>query len=227
MIPTPALAEHPFEPDDDDRSDGRRLRAARNRESVVSAVLDIIREQGGGPLPGAAEVAERAGVSERTVFRHFADLDTLFLAASARQRPTVLTYLTPRPDMPELDKRIAAMVKLRSKLWEEIGAVRRVAMRLAAAHSVVSTQIGDANRAARGQISDVFQPELTRAGKERNLVLDELELIMSWSSWEMLRSLQGSSPERARRTVTELMSAVLTRYAAPARKQPSAAKAGR
>ncbi|MHB8437105.1 MAG: TetR/AcrR family transcriptional regulator, partial [Acidimicrobiales bacterium] len=121
MIPTPATARNAEE---DNQSDGRRLRAARNRESVVIALLDIIREQGGGPIPGAAEVAQRAGVSERTVFRHFADLDSLFLAAANKQRPVLDTFLGPRPDMAEPDKRIAAIVRLRSKLYNEIGPVR-------------------------------------------------------------------------------------------------------
>lgn len=193
----------------DEGSDGRRLRAARNRESVVSAVLEIIREQGGGPLPGAAEVAVRAGVSERTVFRHFADLDSLFFAAAARQRPVLVNYLGPRPDAKELDKRIAALVKLRSRLYDEIAPVRRVAVRLASGHNVLAVQLSEANRAARAQVAAVFEPELRRAGSARSTVLDEIDLVTSWSSWDALRSTQAVSPERARKVVAELLTAVL------------------
>ena len=87
-----------------DKSDGRRLRAARNHEAVVGAVLAIVRERTPETmnLPGAAEVAARAGVSERTVFRHFADLDSLFMAAAAKQRPVHETYVGPRPDAPDV-----------------------------------------------------------------------------------------------------------------------------
>jgi AcrR family transcriptional regulator len=193
----------------EEHTDGRRLRAARNRDSVVSAVLEIIREQGGGPLPGAAEVAVRAGVSERTVFRHFADLDSLFLAAAGRQRPVIVTYLGPRPDFKELDKRISALVKLRSKLYEEIAPVRRVAVRLAAANDVLAEQVGEANKAARVQVAAVFEQELARAGSQRSTVLDQLDLVTSWAAWEMMRTLQGASADRARKTMTELLTAVL------------------
>jgi AcrR family transcriptional regulator len=206
----PPVRERPGAKDKgDDQTDGRRLRAARNRDSVVSAVLEIIREQGGGPLPGAAEVAVRAGVSERTVFRHFADLDSLFLAAASRQRPVIVTYLAPRPDFKEVDKRIAALVKLRSKLYEEIAPVRRVAVRLAAANAVLAEQVGEANKAARGQLATVFEPELSRAGSQRSTVLDQLELVTSWAAWEMMRTLQGSSADRARKVTTELLTAIL------------------
>lgn len=201
------------EVDEDEGSDGRRLRAARNRESVVAAVLDIIKEQGGGPLPGAAEVADRAGVSERTVFRHFADLDSLLLAAARQQRPVVAAYLAPRPDMPELDRRIAAVVRLRARLYEEVGPIRRVGTSLARRHQSLARFIGEANKAARDQLAEVFQPELKRAGKDRGVVLDELDLATGWSSWEALRTQLGASPDRARRVVSELVSCVLSPYA--------------
>jgi AcrR family transcriptional regulator len=195
--------------------DGRRLRAERNRDSVVQAVLSIVKEQGGGPFPGAGDVAIRAGVSERTVFRHFADLDSLFLAAAAHQRPILTTYLAPRPDAPELEKRIAAIVKLRSKLYEEIAPVRRVAVRLAAGHPSLAEQMNEALRAARAQIAAVFAAELGRSGRAKPTVLDQLDLILSWAAWETLRTSQGCSADRARKLVTELLTAVLTPFEAP------------
>ncbi len=188
------------------------MRAERNRESVVSAVLEIIREQGGGPIPGAAEVAERAGVSERTVFRHFADLDTLFLAAATRQRPILEGYLTPRPDMKELDKRVGAIVRLRSKMYEEITPVRRVAVRLASAHESIARVVDEANRVGRSQLADVFAPELKKAARERSLLLDELELVTSWSTWEALRHQMGASAERSRKVTSDLMLAAIARH---------------
>ncbi len=196
----------------DNKADGRRLRAARNHEAVVSAVLAIVRE---GPpkslhLPGAAEVARRAGVSERTVFRHFADLDSLFVAAASKQRPTHETYVGPRPNAPDVDSRIAAIVRLRSKLYEEIAPVRRVAIHLSHTHPVVVEQLAQAYAAARDQVEAVFAPELSRLDpRRRSLVLDALDVATSWSSWEALRSLQGCSAERARRVVTEILTDLL------------------
>ncbi|MGD0084064.1 MAG: hypothetical protein ABSD78_12825 [Acidimicrobiales bacterium] len=198
-----------------DHEDGRRLRAERNRAAVVQAVLAIIKQQGGGHFPSAGEVAVRARVSERTVFRHFADLDSLFLAAAALQRPVLTTYLAPRPDAPELDKRIAGLVKLRSKLYEEIAPVRRIAVRLATRHQTLANQVGEANRAARLQAAAVFAPELVRAGRAKSTLLDELDLILSWAAWDNLRGAQACSIERARKLVTELLTVALTPYAAP------------
>jgi AcrR family transcriptional regulator len=220
VIPTPAPDRtHRGESANDDHADGRRLRAERNRDAVVMAVLAIIKAQGGGPFPSAGEVAARAGVSERTVFRHFADLDTLFLAAAAHQRPVLVTYLAPVPDAPELEKRIAALVKLRSKLYEEIAPVRRVAVRLAAGHPVMAETLGEAYRGARAQVSAVFADELSRAGRSKPAVLDEIDLVLSWPAWDTLRTRQGCSVDRSRKLVTELVTAVLTPFEAPAAKR--------
>lgn len=215
MIRTPATAGvASYEEEiDDEELDGRRLRAARNRDAVVTAVLDIIREQGGGPIPGAADVAERAGVSERTVFRHFADLDSLFLAAASQQRPILEHYLSQRPDMKELDKRITAVVRLRSRMFDDIGAIRRVAMRLAEAHESVGRIVNEANKAGRAQLAEVFAPELQQAGRDKNLVLDQLQIATSWAAWEAVRlELQGG-PERARKLMTSMMTTMLAPYA--------------
>jgi hypothetical protein len=68
--------------------DGRRARSARSREAAADAILDLL-DEGLTELPGAAEVAERSGLSTRTVFRLFDDLESLYAAAVMRQRPPV------------------------------------------------------------------------------------------------------------------------------------------
>lgn len=194
------------------REDGRRLRAARNREAVVEAVLAIIRGHGpgGGPLPGAAEVAKRAGVSERTVFRHFADLDALFLAAAARMRPIHVTYLTPRPDAKDVNARIAELVRLRSKLYEEIAPVRRVANRLAVNQPVLREQVNQTLVAARQQATDTFAPELQKVdARRRAIVVDAIDIASGWTTWNELRSTNAASVERTKRVVTELLTDIL------------------
>ena len=57
-------------------ADGRRLRSSRSRAEIVRAMHALIGE--GDVSPSAARVAEAAGVSLRTVFRHFTDMDSLY-----------------------------------------------------------------------------------------------------------------------------------------------------
>ena len=55
--------------------DGRRRRSVRSRQRIVEALLGLIRD--GEMHPSAAQVAQKAGVSLRTVFRHFEDMESL------------------------------------------------------------------------------------------------------------------------------------------------------
>lgn len=59
-------------------TDGRLRRSSRSRDKIVNAALALI--QKGSVKPTGNEIAEAAGVSPRTVFRLFGDLELLFSA---------------------------------------------------------------------------------------------------------------------------------------------------
>lgn len=65
-----------------EESDGRRQRSERSRAQIIDALFALIRE--GDMSPSAARVAERAGVGLRTVFRHFEDMDSLYVEMAGR-----------------------------------------------------------------------------------------------------------------------------------------------
>src|SRR5262245_22116828 len=60
--------------------DGRRLRSERTRRLIVEAYMALVRET--RQVPTAAQIAERAGYSVRSIFERFPDLQALRLAAT-------------------------------------------------------------------------------------------------------------------------------------------------
>ena len=56
--------------------DGRQSRTARSRLAICEACLDLVQE--GALQPSADQIAERAGLSRRSIFNHFADLAELY-----------------------------------------------------------------------------------------------------------------------------------------------------
>src|SRR5262245_66569994 len=63
-------------------SDGRVRRGQRSGQAIVEALVGLV---GDGILePTAQQVAARAGVGIRTVFRRFSDMESLFAEMSAR-----------------------------------------------------------------------------------------------------------------------------------------------
>ena len=80
----------PFEPPLE--TDGRRLRAVRSRDQIVEAMLALVGE--GEMNPSAAQVAARAQVGLRSVFRHFEDMDALYREMSARIEAEILPLVS-------------------------------------------------------------------------------------------------------------------------------------
>ena len=58
--------------------DGRRKRSQTSRDKIVAAMLALVEE--GAITPSAEQVATRARVGLRTVFRQYSDMETLYAA---------------------------------------------------------------------------------------------------------------------------------------------------
>jgi TetR/AcrR family transcriptional regulator, regulator of autoinduction and epiphytic fitness len=192
-------------------TDGRAACAARTREAIVDASIGLVEE--GDLRPTAPRIAERAGVSVRSVFQHFDDLPALHTAVIERivERLAVLVVAID-PALPR-DERITAFVDHRALLLEAVLPFRRAA----AVHGPFAPEIRDA--AARGsaflrsEVEEAFAADLDLLpAEERRELLDALAACASWAMWDTLRSEAGDSPEQARgvldRTIRSLLAGV-------------------
>src|SRR6478672_5513415 len=122
-------------PAPDDRPGGepvdrRRLRTERGRELVVTALLQFFDE--GESQPGAARIAARAGVSERSVFRYFDDLDALAAEAVERQTARTRELFAPPSADGALDRRIRALAEQRMTIHDRVAVVAAAGRRIEA-----------------------------------------------------------------------------------------------
>ena len=72
-------------------TDGRRRRSQRSRAAIAEAMLELLRS--GATSPSSAEIAERAGVTQRTLFNQFGDMDSLVRTVMALQAERVVGQL--------------------------------------------------------------------------------------------------------------------------------------
>jgi TetR/AcrR family transcriptional regulator of autoinduction and epiphytic fitness len=190
------------------RGDGRTARALRTREAVAAALLDLLQE--GELRPGARRIAARAGVSERTVFQHFEDLESLLATAADRQRDRIVRDLAPLPAEGPLPTRIEALVGARATLYERIAPVRRAALLQEPFSPAIAGRLDAMRRALRAEVRRVFAAELaTRAPAERRALRDALGAATSWSLWEHLRRHAGLGPRQAARAMSRTVGALL------------------
>lgn len=137
--------------------DGRRARRQQNREAVIDALIELFHN--GVYEPGSALIAERAGLSPRSLFRYFDDLDDLAHAAIDRQMAEAmpLVEVDVAPDAP-LALRIERIVASRVRLYEAIAPGARAARIAAHRNAVVAKQVHDARRYLREQVRRLLAP---------------------------------------------------------------------
>src|SRR5579871_5036280 len=141
-----------------EREDGRLRRGTVSKALVVGALLDLLRA--GEVDPSIRDIAARAGVSERTVFRHYEDAEQLFAAAVVEQlRRTAPLMATPKASGP-LRGRISDLLRQRVRLYEEITPVMRAAMREAPLHPAIREGEERFQAVLRGQVEAVFVDEI-------------------------------------------------------------------
>jgi AcrR family transcriptional regulator len=181
-------------------ADGRRLRREQNRDAVLDALADLFQE--GIYQPSTNEVAERAGLSPRSLFRYFDDVDDLNHAAIERElakaRPLLDLGIDPGA---ATATKIEHLVEARVRLFEEIAPAARAARVCAHRRPAIAMQLRDARSYLRHQIRRLFAPELGRS----LALLPALDALCSFESHQLLREDQGLS--RAK-TVTTLVLAL-------------------
>jgi AcrR family transcriptional regulator len=192
------------------QADGRKLRREQNREAVVDALLALFRD--GNYQPSAADIAARSGLSLRSLFRYFDDIDDLHRAAAARQIAVVMPLLAVgiEPDAPTLDK-IRALVRSRVRLFEEIGPSARALRACAHRHEPLAAELARNRAFFRTQIEVLFAPEAASSASEagNTSFLPALDVLCSFESYELLRTDRGMSRARVETTLIEAISALV------------------
>ena len=173
-------------------ADGRTRRGARNREAIIDALIACYDD--GLLQPSVQEVADRAGVSARSVHNHFVDVEALRIEVADRQWQRV----TPLASFLDVDESISArvekLVEQRAAIFEAVTPVRRAALLMLPESPAIAAKLAQADRALRRQIDRGF-PGLAPD------VLDVVDALTSWDTWNRLRAAQGLSVARAKRVL--------------------------
>lgn len=188
--------------------DGRTARAERTRQALVDALLALLYE--GQLRPTAERIAERAGVSERSLFQHFADREALYQAVAVEQYERIAPTLEPIDVSLPLPERIDAFAEQRARLLETVTPVWRAALLLEPESEVVSSWLQTTRRQAAGRVEDVFAAELAQLEQgQRGVRLATLVAASAWTSWEALRAHQRLSVDRSRAAMRATLAALL------------------
>ncbi|MBU1289042.1 MAG: TetR family transcriptional regulator [Alphaproteobacteria bacterium] len=186
-FPTPSPTE--------DSSDGRRLRSERSRTQIIDALFDLIRD--GDMNPSAARVAERAAVGQRTVFRHFEDMDSLFGEMAEQIQAEVMPIVLAPYASSDWRERLMELVKRRSDVFERIFPVRVSANLRRFQSRFLMDEYRRGIMFERHTLKAILPAEILADA----VLLDALDVATGFHSWRRMRQDQNLSQQEATRVM--------------------------
>lgn len=184
-------------------SDGRRQRSQRSRQKILEAMWAIMLD--GDMDPSAADIAEKAGVGLRSVFRHFEDMETihreLVLLAEAKVTPLMMQPFKAQNWKGQLVELVSRTVDL----WDP----------LLVPHTAVETRrfksdilMDDYKRSRMKELSSV-KAVLPSDISDYETVLISLDAILCFSTIRRLREDRKLSLEQTKTVMTHMVEAII------------------
>lgn len=186
-----------------EHADGQALRRARSRQKIVDAVVHLATEQ--GVEPTADKVAAWAGVTTRTVFRHFDDVEALRREIVADLQVQTDALRVPYDPGRGWREQLDELVLRRTGIFERYTRHILWAQALRQRSSVVEADVQVYYQRLRKSIRERLPAEIAR----QRSVLAAVEVVLSWEVWLRLRRDQKLSVKQSTSVVQNLVEAVL------------------
>ncbi|MEX2206042.1 MAG: TetR/AcrR family transcriptional regulator [Myxococcota bacterium] len=187
-----------------DTIDGRARRSERSRAAMVQALFDLVGE--GVLQPTAQQVAKRAKVGIRTVFRHFSDMDSLLAEINERVRRQALPLLLePVSAGGGREERARGLVAQRVRFFEQIAPYKRSGNVQRSRSTFIAGQHAALARTLRANLLG-WLPELREGPPE---LLEALDACTSFELWDRMRTDQRLGRERATAALERIVLALL------------------
>ena len=184
-------------------TDGRRLRSVDSKRRIVAAMLDLVRE--GHIAPTAEEVAQRAEVGLRTVFRRFKDMESLYAEMAVAIREQIAPIVEEALRYDDWSRNFAYLVDRRLRVYEVIRPYRVAAEVLKFQSDVLYRHHLQIVGAEREKLREVLPSEL----RSDTTTLESLEAVLSFDMWNQLRQDQKLPTDEAATVIRHILARLL------------------
>lgn len=186
--------------------DGRRKRSVRSREKIIQALFDLVRA--GDIDVSAQRVANKAGISLRTVFRHFEEVDHIYKEITSRIEDEVTPMVIAPFKAGDWRGRLREVIDRRAKIYEHImllklaGWIRRFG----------SDTLMERHRQFVVAERAMLESLLPKTLLEQHALLNALDTGLSFEAWRRYRQDLNLLPEDARKAMLATMEAMTKGY---------------
>lgn len=174
------------------RPDGRRERSADSRRRILAAMVDLI--ESGLAAPTAELIANKANVSLRTVFRHFEEMENLYLEIAE----IVFDKFKPYLDSPIRNRNwpevLDEIIERRATFFEDIAPYKTAIDAYRHRSSAIAGQHRRIALMSRDMLITTLPPSVVADADAFEL----LNLLLSIETWQRLRDQQGLSQAQSR-----------------------------
>lgn len=183
--------------------DGRSLRRERNRQDIVNALLDLI--ENGETEISAALIASKAGLSERSIFRYFDDVNDLYRSVCDLAFSKEIEYaLIDNAGVGSLDTKIENFVNQRVRIYTMNEKIAPAARSFAFKNPIIKNQLVVGRKLLRTQIIKHFAEELSAFDKQQQQVaVSIIDSLTTFEYYDMMRSDQKMSVQAIKSVLTE------------------------
>lgn len=186
-----------------DATDGRHRRTQRSREKIIAAMFRLISDD--DPYPSVVAIANEAGVSKRTAFRLFSDLDSLIMEMSQQLKDELRPVIYAPYESNTWRGKLGELVDRRAIVFEKIMILKQSAdIRRFRSKFLMSDYTNFVER-EKATLLELLPTRIKRSKS----VTAALMAALSFQTWTQLRLQQGLSPRQARAAMHTAMEAMV------------------
>lgn len=183
--------------------DGRRARSERSRQRIIDALFALVRS--GQINPSAAQVAENAEVSLRTVFRHFEEIDSLYREMVNQCEARFLPLFMRPFEASDWKGRLLELRDRRMQFFEEVMYLRICTEARRHQSHVLMDDYMRFIRLERAGLAAML-PDRVQAEPD---LMAAFDVALCFETYRRLRQETGLSAEQARAAVARLVDMII------------------
>ena len=187
-------------------TDGRKLRSEDSKRRIVAAMLELVRE--GRIAPTAEEVARRAQVGLRTIFRRFKDMESLYAEMAGAIDERIASISDEFVGRGDWLANLSQMVDRRLQAYEVIMPYRVAAEALKFQSTILLTKHMKFVREERQRLLGLMPEALL----DDRVLTEGLEAALSFDMWNQLRNDQRLNASEASDVVKRIVGSLLAAH---------------
>ena len=186
-------------------SDGRRARSQASRSKIIRAMMDLI--ETGDMNPSTANVAKKAGVGLRSLFRHFEDKDAIYREVDAILVKAYRPIIEAPYSSDDWRERLMELIERRCEVSEAIAPYRISTTAARRRSQFLKENFQQLYDTEKARLNSILPSQLhTDKPLGRSILV-----AMSFDTWRMLREDEHLSSGATAEAVKQMVGDVIAR----------------